>query len=44
VTLIALTKANGVLITFSTPNPSSMRTCARSLVTRLMISPVLMCR
>ena len=40
VTESALTNANSVLITFRMPKPNSKRTCCRSFVARLMISPV----
>ena len=39
-----LTRASTVLMTFNTPKPSKSRTCVKSLVTRLMISPVLIRR
>jgi hypothetical protein len=40
VTASALTSANSVLMLLSTPNPSRSRTCVRSFVERLMMSPV----
>jgi hypothetical protein len=44
VTASALTSAKMVLIRLRTPKPRRRRTCTRSFVTRLMISPVLMRR
>jgi hypothetical protein len=44
ITCRALANAKTTLATFSTPKPSSRRTCCRSPVERLMISPADMVR